>query len=122
MVRTFNTNANRDIFIGEDGLLSVATGIEAVLKACETASLAQLGEMVLATGLGIPNAETIWVGVPNFALWESYLRATLQSVEGVDTVAAINISIADNTLNYTATIVTEFGSGSFESTISLQGA
>lgn len=111
MVQTLDTNANNDIYIGPDGNLAIARGIQGVLKACETASKAQLGEMVLTQGLGIPNFQTIWIGVPNFPLWESYLVATLQSVPGVTNVQSVAISDADNTLSYSATIQTIYGTG-----------
>ncbi len=121
MVQTFSTNSDNDIYIGQDGRLAIATGIDAVLQACKTASLAQLGEMVLATGLGIPNRETIWVGVPNYQLWELYLRKTLLSVPGVQSVKSLQINVRDNTLFYTVTIVTIYGVGSFSASVS-QGA
>lgn len=111
MVQTLDTNENNDIYIGSDGNLAVARGIQGVLKACETASKAQLGEMVLTNTLGIPNFQTIWVGVPNYPLWESYLRATLLQVAGVLDVESIDISNKNNTLSYAAVIVTEFGTG-----------
>ena len=111
MVQTFNTNDSNDIFIGPDGRLSIATGLQGVLKACETASYAQLGEMVLATGLGVPNRETIWIGVPNYPLYELYLRNTLLSVAGVSSVKSLEISVRGDTLFYTATIITIYGTG-----------
>jgi hypothetical protein len=109
MTQTFDTNSDNDIFIGEDGNLSVATGLRAVLKGCESASYAQLGEMVLAKGLGIPNFQAIWVGVPNYPLFELYLRKALLSVLGVTSVKSLQITVKGNTLSYTATIVTIYG-------------
>ena len=117
MTKTFNTNANRDIFIGSDGKLSIATDLQGVLKGCESASYAQLGEMVLARGLGIPNFQAIWVGVPNYPIFELYLRNTLLAVTGVKSVKSINITVRNNTLSYTATIVTIYGAGSISGSI-----
>lgn len=121
MTQTFNTNSDNDIFIGSDGRLSIATGLQGVLKGCETASYAQLGEMVLATGLGIPNFQAIWVGVPNYQIFELYLRNALLSVMGVSSVKSLSISVKGDVLSYTATIVTIYGAGTIAGSIN-QGA
>lgn len=109
MVQTFSTNSSQDIFIGSDGNLSVSTGLQGVIDACETATYAQLHEMVLANNLGMPNYQTIWIGQPNYPIWNLYLRNTLESVAGVNSVKNIQISRGNNILNYTATIKTDFG-------------
>lgn len=111
VVQTFNTNAANDIFIGSDGNLSIATDLGGVLKGCESASYAQLGEMVLATGLGIPNFQAIWVGVPNYPIFETYLRNAILAVPGVTNVKSVQISVRNDVLFYTANIVTIYGHG-----------
>lgn len=111
MVSTFGTNDNNDIYLGITGSLVVLKDLPAIEGACETASKAQLGEMVLATKQGIPNFQTVWVGSPNFPLFQSYLRNTLLGVAGVQDVQSINLSSVKNSLKYTATIVTQFGIG-----------
>lgn len=109
MVTTFGTDTNNDLYLGNDGNIAVLSGINAVLAACETATKAQLGEMVLAVTQGIPNFQTVWVGTPNYALYQSYLRNTLLGVPGVLNVKSIDLTIEGNTLKYTATIQTQFG-------------
>lgn len=109
MTQTFGTNANNDLYIGGDGNLVVLSGLQAVLAACATASKAQLGEMVLSIDQGIPNFEAVWVGSPNYALFASYLRATLLGVEGVTDVQSLTLNASKGVLKYTATIVTEYG-------------
>lgn len=121
MTQTFNTNSDNDIFIGQDGRLSIATGLDAVLKGCETATYAQLGEMVLAKTLGIPNFQSIWVGVPNYQIFELYLRNAILSVQGVSSVKSLQIIVKGDVLEYTATIVTIYGAGTIAGSIS-QGA
>jgi hypothetical protein len=111
MVQTLGTNSINDIYIGNDGNIAVFRDLQAVLGACETASKAQLGEMVLAINSGIPNFQTVWVGSPNFAVFQSYLRNTLLAIPGVIGVESIEISSIENTLEYTATINTQFGTG-----------
>lgn len=109
MTQTFGTNTNNDLYRDSSGNLAILNGLDAVLAACETATKAQLGEMVLQSNLGIPNFQTIWVGSPNYSLFRSYLRATLLSVSGVREVKSIEVKSANNVLSYTATIETDFG-------------
>lgn len=109
MVQTLAVNGDNDIFLNTQGNISLISGIDAVLAACETATKAQLGEMVLAINKGIPNFQTLWVGSPNYALFQSYLKDTLLSVAGVLEVKSIELSSLDNVLSYIATIETEFG-------------
>lgn len=111
MVKTFGTNLDNDIYIGRDGNLSVLTGVDAVVAACRSVSLAQLGEEVLTQKNGIPNFETIWIGSPNYLLFQNYLRQNLLAVPGVLEVESIQISTTGNTLKYTATIKTIYGTG-----------
>lgn len=110
MTTTFATDSNNDLYLGNDGNLVVLHDLPAVEAACATATKMQLGEAVLATGLGIPNFQTVWVGSPNLALFSSYLRNTIDSVLGVDEVVSLELSTANNVLSYVATIATQFGS------------
>lgn len=109
MTQTLGINENNDIYIGTDGNLVLLSGEAAVAGACKTASQAQLGEMIYAATSGMPNFQTIWTGVPNQALFESYLRKTLAGVPGVVAVQSIAITQLDNKLSYAAVIKTEFG-------------
>lgn len=111
MTQTLGTDQSNDIYLGPTGNIVMLTGIQAVLAACATAAKAQLAEMVLATKQGIPNFQTIWVGVPNYAIWESFLRRTLLKVGGVTNVQSIKISRDADFMRYTATIKTAFGTG-----------
>lgn len=116
-----------DLFIGENGnlVLAGATGtnpdqLQAVLYACQNAARGQLGEMVLQVNRGLPNDQLIWVGKPNYQLWQSVLLKTLQNVSGVKEVQEIVLQKGFNTdsynnsldvLIYAATIITDFGTG-----------
>ena len=112
---TLGTNAANDLYLGANGNLVVLTGNDAILAACMTASRAQLGEMQYFTGQGVPNFQSVWVGVPNYPLWQSYLLQTLQGVSGVLLVSNIKITIIGNTLHYTADITTTFGTTTISS-------
>ena len=109
MAQTLGTNSNNDLFLDTNRNFAVFQGLDAVIAACETATKAQLGEMILFSQDGIPNFQTVWVGSPNYSLFESYIRNTLLSVLGVTEVKSIELKVADNVLSYTATIDSEFG-------------
>lgn len=109
MTQTLGTNINNDIYRGADGNIVMLTGQQAVLGGCSTAAKAQLGEMIYSTQNGIPNFQTIWVGVPNPGIFESYLRATLSAVDGVVAVKSIAIQINNNKLQYAAVIENKYG-------------
>lgn len=109
MTTTFGTNSNNDIYLGTNGNIVVLTSLAAVMAACATAAKAQLGEMIYATTSGIPNFQTIWIGTPNYAIFESYLRTTLENVEGVTQVNNLTMSTSNNILSYSATIMTIYG-------------
>lgn len=109
MTQTLGTNSSNDLYLDKNGNFAVLKSLDAVIAACETASKAQLGEMILFTQDGIPNFQTVWVGSPNYSLFQSYLRNTLLSVLGVTEVKSIELRAADNVLSYTATIDSEFG-------------
>lgn len=106
MVQTFATNSTNDIFIGVDGNLAILSGVSAVEAACATATKAQLNEMVFAQNTGIPNFQTLWVGVPDYGLWKAAILATLQGVEGVVQVNSLNLTVTGSTVSYVAQIIT----------------
>lgn len=111
MTTTFGTDANNDLFLNVQNNISVLSDLAAIIAACETATKAQLGEMILTTTQGIPNFETVWVGAPNYSLYTNYLRETLIAVDGVQEVVSLQLMTLNNNLSYTATIRTAFGTG-----------
>jgi hypothetical protein len=110
MVQTLGTDASGDLYLGADGNLVSLSGVDAVAGACVTACRTQLGECVLQTGFGLPNFQTVWVGVPDYALWQSYLQNILLNVEGVTAVRSVTLAARDNVLRFTADIQTIYGS------------
>lgn len=111
MAQTFTTNANNDIFILPNGNLSISFDLEAVLQLCKTGVQALLGEMVLAVDQGIPDFQTVWNGVPNIPQWEAAVQTTVLNTENVIQILNLTTTIANNTLNYTMTVLTTYGVG-----------
>ncbi|HZZ80042.1 MAG TPA: hypothetical protein VFE62_16130 [Gemmataceae bacterium] len=106
MVQTLALNGSHDLALNSAGSLSMLTGAQAVAAACQTACLTQLGECVLQTGYGLPNFSLIWIGTPDYALWQSYLENILLNVQGVTGVQSIALTAANHVLTYRAFITT----------------
>lgn len=85
------------------------SGIDAVAQSATNAALTQLGECVLQTGNGLPNFGLIWVGVSDYAIWETYIRQTLMDVPGVTQVDNVILTAENKLFTYTATIQTIYG-------------
>ena len=111
MTRTLAVDDNNDIFVGADGNIAQATGLQAVLFACEHAAKAQLGEMIYAVDEGMPNFQVVWNGSPNLRQFEASLRATLLAVPDVTGIASVEIDASGAALVYQATIQTIYGTG-----------
>lgn len=111
MTTTFATDNNNDLFLGPGKNIVVINGLPAIIAAAETATKAQLGEMILSVNQGIPNFQTVWTGSPNYALYTDFMRTTLMAVPGVQAVVSLEIKIQNNVLQYRATLKTQFGIG-----------
>jgi hypothetical protein len=111
MTRCLAMDDNNDIFIGSDGSLAVATGVDAVMFACAGAAQAQLGEMIYALDEGMPNFQTVWNGAPNVRQFEAALRRTLLGVADVVSIVDVTIETLGDVLSYSATIETIYGVG-----------
>jgi len=106
-----------DIFIGSDGNLAIGSGVQAVLYACQNAARTQLGECIFQTGLGLPNFQLLWIGVPNIPQWRAALQLTLEQVPGVADVLSIDTTQQGSVLIYTARILTIYGEGVIRGTV-----
>jgi hypothetical protein len=109
MVQTLALGANNDLVLDAAGSLVMLTGVDAVAAACNTAAQAQLGECVLNTAQGLPNFQALWVGVPDYQIWQSYLEGTLLNVPGVASVQSIRITQRNGVLNYVTQINSIYG-------------
>jgi len=110
-MRSLGVDANNDLVL-VGGTLPVLTGTDAVLAVCAACARAILGEMVLATGQGMPYFETVWIGGPTVAPFEAAFRARVLQIEGVTAIEELTVSQENNTMRYSATISTVYGTGS----------
>jgi hypothetical protein len=111
VTQTLGTTAfpANDIYIGSNGNLVILQGQQAVQAACQSASLLQLGEAVLATTTGVPYFQTVFNGTPNIAAYQSYLRKAILNVQGVIGITSLTVNVGGGVLNYTAVINSVFG-------------
>ncbi len=105
------TLAGTDLTIGTNGLLSVATGLAAVLLDAERAVLAVRGEMIFAIDQGVPYRQILWDGRRNVAQFQAAIRSRLLTVPDVLEVVALATAQVGDTLVYEATIRTTYGTG-----------
>lgn len=117
-MKILEENVNRDLFMGSNNQLGLLTDLPATLQACASAIEAQRGEMQYATNRGIPTHDTLWTGVPNQQRFQFYCLEALRAVPGVIAIKRFDTDIFDNTLEYEAEIVTEFGTGVIGNTLS----
>lgn len=111
MTRTLAVDAKNDLYISSTGSLAVVAGLDAVMEACQQAAQAQRGEMLYDLTRGIPTLDTVWRGSPKVAQFKAFLRRALMAVADVIEVSSITTRVADNTLSYSATIRTIYGTG-----------
>lgn len=116
MTAVLAINGSNDIYMDSTnnlamlfGARSSAQGLQAVTQACQTASLAQLGEMVLFTTQGMPARQSVFNASPNIAVYQAALTAALEQVPGVLAVQSITFSQLGNTLSYVARIQSQYG-------------
>lgn len=110
-MRVFAADSNNDLYLGPDGSLALATGLEAVMQAAQQAAQTQLGEMMYAVDDGVPNMAAVWNGAANISQFEAYLRRTFLAVDHVVGVAELTVTVANNAVKYAATLETDYGRG-----------
>jgi len=122
MTQTLSANVNNtipgvaydDLYLNNQGNISVSYNLQAVLEACAQAAQTLLGEMIFNVNQGIPFLQTVWVGVPNIQQYTAALRGAFLAVGGgglVVEVISLVTSQVNNTLTYNAIIRTIYGSG-----------
>ena len=107
--------AYNDLYLNSMGNIATSYDQQAILEQCSQATKTQLGEMVLNTDIGIPYANTLWVGVPNEQQFISAITNAILSVQGVLEVVSLITSQGGNldadNYNFNAVIRTIYGTG-----------
>ena len=103
--------AFNDIYLDGFGNIATSTDLQAVLEECAQAARTLLGECIFNTDIGIPYEQVVWVGVPNLQQFAAALRMAFIGVTGVTEVISLDLSQAQDTLSFIATIQTIYGTG-----------
>lgn len=103
--------AFNDIYLDGFGNIATSTDLQAVLEECAQAARTLLGECIFNTDIGIPYEQVVWVGVPNLQQFAAALRMAFLGVTGVTEVISLDLSQAQDTLSFIATIQTIYGTG-----------
>ncbi len=114
---SFARDSNNDLFLNSKNDISMNTGLDACLQACESAVSTILGEKIYNQNDGIPAFNIIWNGVPNLAQARIAIIDTIQKVDNVIEVSNFDFVATDNEFKYTATIKTTFGLGNINNVI-----
>lgn len=109
MTKVIAINDQNDIYLDNTNNIAIATGALAVQQAAQTATLAQLEEMILFTLRGMPARQAVWVGSPNYAVYQAAVVSAIQSIYGVNAVTSITVSQQGDTLSYVAIIDSIYG-------------
>lgn len=114
---SFARDSNNDLFLSSRNDISMNTGLDACLQACESAVSTILGEKIYNQDEGIPAFNIIWNGTPNLVQARLVIIDTIEKVDNVIEVSDFNFVVTDNEFKYTATIKTTFGSGNINNVI-----
>lgn len=109
-MRTFATTSTNDFQVTGRSLV-FRSNIDAVLLVCRHCAQAILGEMMFAKEQGMPYFQTVWVGAPSTAPFEAAFRDRISQVTGVTGIEELTTEQAGDTMRYSATIATIYGTG-----------
>lgn len=108
-MKTFQTNASNDFVVAEDGNLAIIQDIDAAAQESRHYAATLLGEMIHAKDEGIPYFQHAFSRTPSLAQMEAALRRRIMSMPDVVKITSLTASIQGETLSYTATIQTTYG-------------
>lgn len=104
---SIGTNANNDIYLGPDGNMVMVSGIEAVKQDAEHALKAQLNEMFLQPGVGMPATDDVFLD-QQFARYQAVGIKTLKGINGIVSVRSFVITQDGDTMKYTTIFSTVY--------------
>lgn len=110
-MRTLSVDENNDLILNDQGRLPILTGIDAVAQTARQYASTLLGEMIHAIDRGVPYFTVAFGASPNISQFEAVMRRRLLECPGVLRVSELSARQNGDALGYTATIVTEFGTG-----------
>ena len=110
-MRTLGVDENNDLILTPQRRLPILSGIEAVAQTARQYASTLLGEMIHAIDQGVPYFTVAFGASPNVSQFEAVMRRRLLECPGVLRISELSAQQTGDALSYTATIVTEFGTG-----------
>lgn len=106
----------RDLVVS-GGKLATVKNIDAVLQNCDNAMRQQLGELQYRKTKGVDYFNNVFSGNPNYQLFKFQAITNIESVSGVVRVTQFDYDIIDGTLSYSASILTDYGTGTINGSV-----
>ncbi|MDR0675640.1 MAG: hypothetical protein LBF97_01180 [Elusimicrobiota bacterium] len=103
------TDANNDIYLNSKKSIAIGEDKQALSQIIKNSILTLLGEIELDTTKGIPYFDSLFLGIPDLDLFESYLRNTIKNIDGVIAITNYIYEIKDNIFRYKIYIQTIYG-------------
>lgn len=119
MTTTLKTNDDNDLFIGNDGALSTASGIEAVAQQVAEVISTLRGELRYESSRGIDYDSTVFSGSPNILAFTRQARSQILALPDITDIISIEIDQNLDVLSYNARIQTTFGAETVTNGISI---
>lgn len=106
---TFMTDENNDFVTLPNGNLAMARDIDAVAQEAKHFAASARNEMIHAYNQGIPFLREAFSKQPNLAQIEAALRRRILETPDVTAILSMDTSMEGETLRYTATLKTTYG-------------
>lgn len=108
MTTSFAEDDNRDMYRGADGNIAFVSAAPCIAQLTKSRVESQRGEMIYAMNQGMPTRTTAW-DTFNPKQFEAAARAIILATSDVTGIQTFNMTKQENTLNYSATIRTIYG-------------
>lgn len=108
-MRTIQVDENNDFTVDASGNLTLLVDGAGVPQTARQYASTLRGEMIHASTQGVPYFEFAFGAAPNLGQFSAALRARLLECPGVQEVQRLDVDRVDDTLNYTATLLTDYG-------------
>lgn len=109
-ISTIAINKDNDIYLDGSNNIAIKNNINAIADIVLNKARTNLGELQFNTNLGVPYFSLLFTNNPNIPLWQKFIEDSALSIDGVDEITDFQYEVNQNTLTYSMTIKTQFGS------------
>lgn len=108
-MRTVSTNANNDIYLGQDGNLAMVADVLAVSETAVHYAKTLRNEMIQEYDLGVPFFIVAFGPSVNIQQFDAAMKARIMQTPEVSAITSFETTQEGDVLKYTATIETTYG-------------